>query len=338
MFNSIMSGMRPAPILESGGTFAKVSNIVIGLFSIGISFVLFMVFLDLQSDYEQYCTGLTGLFVEAFGDGQCTEMENYLFVTGAGTFVCGLLGFVLLIVGLVSTPKRKQQVIIVPQYIPTSQQYVQQPQQQYAQQPQQYVQQPKQVYATQTVNSHHQKPKSGFSIILLSVIIGVLLLPVLAGILYVWADSLSNAENLDPDGDFDGDGIINSEDLDDDGGGLPDVYAYVGIGNANCGNMQYFSYLDDINVDASSLNNWQSFTYDFDEDATSVCIEVTIYDEDSWAPDEILDFIPGSANYYQHSFDLSSGEGDASIDHDNRGENSLSIELEYTFKRVSISG
>jgi hypothetical protein len=373
MFDSIMSGMRPAPILESGGTFAKVSNIVIGLFSIGISFVLFMVFLDLQSDYEQYCTGLTGLFVEAFGDGQCTEMENYLFVTGAGTFVCGLLGFVLLIVGLVSTPKRKQQVIIVPQYIPTSQQYVQQPQQQYAQQPQQYVQQPKQVYATQTVNSHHQKPKSGFSIILLSVIIGVLLLPVLAGILYVWADSLSNAENLDPDGDFDGDGIINSEDLDDDndgfldtddwydkgnggieinftkfrawesgnydsGGGLPDVYAYVGIGNANCGNMQYFSYLDDINVDASSLNNWQSFTYDFDEDATSVCIEVTIYDEDSWAPDEILDFIPGSANYYQHSFDLSSGEGDASIDHDNRGENSLSIELEYTFKRVSING
>ena len=386
MFNSIMSGMRSAPILEAGGTFDKVSNIAIGLFSIGISFVLFMVFLDLQSDYEQYCTGLTGLFVEAFGDGQCTEMENYLFVTGAGTFVCGLLGFVFLIVGLVSTPKRKQQVIIVPQYIPTSQQYVQQPQQyvqqpqQYVQQPQQYaqqleqdVQQPKQVYATQTVNSHHQKPKSGLSIILLSVIIGVLLLPVLAGILYVWADSFSNAEYLDPDGDFDGDGIINSEDLDDDndgfldtddwydkgnggieinftkfrawesgnydsGGGLPDVYAYVGIGNANCGNMQYFSYLDDINVDASSLNNWQSFTYDFDEDATSVCIEVTIYDEDSWAPDEILDFIPGSANYYRHSFDLSSSEGDESIDHDNRGENSLSIELGYTFKRVSISG
>ena len=282
--------------------------------------------------YSSYQNSICGTFLSPLAGEDCSIWNAFNLIVGGG-------GILAISIGFRGRPPR------------TTIQYI-----------------PKQ----QTVNHIHQKPKSGFPIALLSVF-GVTLLLVFSGILYSWIVSFSNDEYLDPDGDFDGDGIINSEDLDDDndgfldnddwydkgnggieisftkfrvwgggnydsGGGLPDVYAYVGIGNANCGNMQYFSYLDDINVDASSLNNWKSFTYDFDEDATSVCIEVTIYDEDSWAPDEILDFIPGSANYYRHSFDLSSSEGDASIDHDNRGENSLSIELGYTFKRVSISG
>ena len=118
---------------------------------------------------------------------------------------------------------------------------------------------------------------------------------------------------------------------------MPDGYADVGIGDSNCGNMQYFSYLDDINQDSSTLYDWKTFVYDFEEDATSVCIEVTVYDEDSWAPDEILDFIPGTGSYYQHSIDLSSGEGNQIISHDNRGENALSIELEYSLKRITIN-
>jgi hypothetical protein len=385
MLNTSSSPMRPVPVSTGGGSFDKISNIVIGLVSIGVSFILLIAFLDLQSDYEQYCTGFVGFLVEVFSEGRCTELENYMYFTGAGTLVCGLLGFVFLILGLTSTSKGREQVIMVPQYIQQPQQFVQQPQQfvqqpqQFIQQPQQFIQQPQQhpgrhvqIDNTQSVYSNLEKPKSGLVIILVSVIIGISLVITLSGVLYVWASSLSDDENLDPEGDFDNDGIINSIDSDDDndgfedandwydkgnggieisfskfqvwdngnydsGGGLPDVYAYVGIGNSNCGSMQYFSYLDDINVDASTLYDWKTFVYDFDEDATSVCIEVTVYDEDSWAPDEILDFIPGTGNYYQHSIDLSSGEGNQIVSHDNRGENTLSIELEYSLKRIVIN-
>ncbi|MDA8843408.1 hypothetical protein N9O19_03760 [Euryarchaeota archaeon] len=387
--------MRPAPVSNGGGSFDKISNIVIGLVSIGVSFLLLIAFLDLQSDYEQYCTGFVGFLVEVFSEGQCSELENYMFFTGAGSLVCGLLGFVFLILGLASSSNARGQVVMVPQYIQQPQQFVQQPQQfvqqpqqfvqqppQFVQQPQQFVQQPPQfvqqpqqhpqrhlkIDKTQSVHSNSEKPKSGLAILFLSILITITLIIALS----VWDNSLSNDEDLDPEGDFDNDGIINSIDSDDDndgfedtndwfdkgnggieisfskfqvwdngnydsGGGLPDVYAYVGIGNSNCGDMQYFPYLDDINPDSSTLYDWKTFVYDFEEDATSVCIEVTVYDEDSWAPDEILDFIPGTGNYYQHSIDLSSGEGNQIISHDNRGENALSIELEYSLKRITIN-
>ena len=373
--------MRPAPVSNGGSSFDKISNIFIGLVSIGVSFLLLIAFLDLQSDYEQYCTGFVGFLVEVFSDGQCSELENYMFFTGAGTLVCGLLGFVFLIMGLASSSNASGRIIMVPQYIQQPQQLVQQPQQfvqqpqQFVQQPQQFVQQPQQDPQrhvqndnTKYVYSDSEKPKSGLAILLVSILISISLVISLS----VWANSLSDDENLDPEDDFDNDGIINSIDSDDDndgfedandwydkgnggikisfsrfkvwdngnydsGGGLPDVYAYVGIGNSNCEEMQYFSYLDDINVDSSTLDDWKTFVHDFEEDATSVCIEVTVYDEDSWAPDEILDFIPGTGNYYQHSIDLSSGEGNQIIDHDNRGENALSIELEYSFKRIAIN-
>ncbi|MDC3236932.1 hypothetical protein OAT73_06730 [Candidatus Poseidoniaceae archaeon] len=373
--------MRPAPVSNGGGSFDKISNIVIGLVSIGVSFLLLIAFLDLQSDYEQYCTGFVGFLVEVFSEGQCSELENYMFFTGAGSLVCGLLGFVFLILGLASSSNARGQVVMVPQYIQQPQQFVQQPPQfvqqpqQFVQQPPQFVQQPQQhpqrhlkIDKTQSVHSNSEKPKSGLAILFLSILITITLIIALS----VWDNSLSNDEDLDPEGDFDNDGIINSIDSDDDndgfedtndwfdkgnggieisfskfqvwdngnydsGGGLPDVYAYVGIGNSNCGDMQYFPYLDDINPDSSTLYDWKTFVYDFEEDATSVCIEVTVYDEDSWAPDEILDFIPGTGNYYQHSIDLSSGEGNQIISHDNRGENALSIELEYSLKRITIN-
>ena len=359
--------MRPAPVSNGGGSFDKISNIVIGLVSIGVSFLLLIAFLDLQSDYEQYCTGFVGFLVEVFSEGQCSELENYMFFTGAGSLVCGLLGFVFLILGLASSSNARGQVVMVPQYIQQPQQFVQQPPQ-FVQQPQQHPQRHLKIDKTQSVHSNSEKPKSGLAILFLSILITITLIIALS----VWDNSLSNDEDLDPEGDFDNDGIINSIDSDDDndgfedtndwfdkgnggieisfskfqvwdngnydsGGGLPDVYAYVGIGNSNCGDMQYFPYLDDINPDSSTLYDWKTFVYDFEEDATSVCIEVTVYDEDSWAPDEILDFIPGTGNYYQHSIDLSSGEGNQIISHDNRGENALSIELEYSLKRITIN-
>jgi len=97
---------------------------------------------------------------------------------------------------------------------------------------------------------------------------------------------------------------IWSEGSYDSGGGNPDVYAYVGIGDGDCEGMQYFEYLDDINEDASVLYNWKEFVTDIDDDQNRACVSVTIYDEDSWAPDEILDFVPGTGNYYNHPFVL----------------------------------
>jgi len=129
---------------------------------------------------------------------------------------------------------------------------------------------------------------------------------------------------------------IWSEGSYDSGGGNPDVYAYVGIGDGDCEGMQYFEYLDDINEDASVLYNWKEFVTDIDDDQNRACVSVTIYDEDSWAPDEILDFVPGTGNYYNHPFVLSAGEGDLIVSKDNRGENELSILLEYEISRSAV--
>ena len=122
-----------------------------------------------------------------------------------------------------------------------------------------------------------------------------------------------------------------------DSGSDPDVYAYVGIGNGDCSGMRYFEYLDDINNDASVLYDWKEYVADIDEDETSVCVSITIYDEDSWAPDEILDFVPGGGNYARHQLGLSSGGGDITVSQDNRGENQFSIYLEYEISRVAIA-
>jgi hypothetical protein len=178
-------------------------------------------------------------------------------------------------------------------------------------------------------------------------------------------------ENLSEEfSDWDGDGISDANDPDDDNdgyldendwydegnGGLiitftkfqiwsegyydsdgnPDVYAYVGIGDGDCQGMQYFEYLDDINEDASTLNNWEEYITDIDDDQSRACVSVTIYDEDPWAVDDILDFVPGNANYYNHPFVLSAGEGDILISEDNRGENELSILVEYEISRSAV--
>jgi hypothetical protein len=122
----------------------------------------------------------------------------------------------------------------------------------------------------------------------------------------------------------------------DDYGGNPDVYAYVGLGDGNCNNFQYAPYLDSIHEDASGLNYWEEFAINIPDDKHSACVSVTIYDEDSWALDEILDYVPGSANHYQHQFNLAAGEGDITVFEDNRGENELSISLSYRISRVAV--
>ena len=101
---------------ESGGAFDKGSNLIIGIVSVLAAFFMLIEYLSSKSDYEQYCTGLTGLFVEAFSGGQCSDLELYMYLTGAGSVFCGLCGFIFIIIGLQSSPKNQPQVILVPQY------------------------------------------------------------------------------------------------------------------------------------------------------------------------------------------------------------------------------
>ena len=131
------------------------------------------------------------------------------------------------------------------------------------------------------------------------------------------------------------DGTENSE--------YPDVYAYVGIGD--CVNeMEYNDYWDDINTNAAYLYNWESLAWDINDGLESVCFSITIYDENPglFAYDDILDFVPGDNNGKSYQFDLVSGvswddgEGAFVEYFDNRGENSLSIMVEYQFSTFAV--
>jgi len=176
--------------------------------------------------------------------------------------------------------------------------------------------------------------------------------------------------------DFDGDGVGDNADTDDDddgvvdvndwyvlgNGGLtleftkfqvwssgnydsgydPDVYAYVGISNCEGEYAYNDDYYEYIHADASYLEDWWSFEWDIYDSIQSVCISITIYDEDPWDVDDILDFVPDGRNGISYQFDLKTGflsedgEGIFVEYFDNRGENSLSILVEYEFSRIVI--
>ena len=177
-----------------------------------------------------------------------------------------------------------------------------------------------------------------------------------------------NQEDYDGDGkgdacddDIDGDGIINSNDWHDygngivsfsftnfsvwsggsydSGGGLPDVYPYLGVGTwdgAQCNDLDYNdNYMNYIQNDAYQLENWLTIYWDVDDDISEICFSLTMYDEDSWAVDQILDFVPGSNNGDDDIFTLTVGNSMA-YQYDNRGENSLSILLEFIVFTDSI--
>ena len=90
-----------------------------------IALISLMEYLSVKAEYDQYCTGIIGVFVEIGGGGQtCDEAEAYLgFLTfswlccGAASVGLGILGIVLL-----ATSNKQQQVMFVPQ---TGVQYVQ---------------------------------------------------------------------------------------------------------------------------------------------------------------------------------------------------------------------
>jgi len=123
-------------------------------------------------------------------------------------------------------------------------------------------------------------------------------------------------------------------------GTYPDVYAYLGISNCE-GSM---TYNDDYGwyTDVTYMEDWWTHSWNIYDNLEEICISITIYDEDPMAPDQILDFVPGNRNGIDHIFDLTSGilsDGGEEIffqSFDNRGENSLSILVEYEISRFAI--
>ncbi|MDB4865352.1 hypothetical protein OAI00_03190 [Euryarchaeota archaeon] len=155
--------------------------------------------------------------------------------------------------------------------------------------------------------------------------------------------------------DSDGDDIGNNADWDDNGNGylqiyfsyfeiwqygdydqdngLPDVYAYVGFGNWDgneCNDISYnTNYAEDVKSDADILSDWWILDYDVGDSWSSACVDVSIYDNDPWDYDDELDYVTGEPTSYLFvNIDLSVETLDI-YSYDNRGENSLSIKLEF---------
>ena len=92
----------------------QVGNLMLGLFFVFLALVLGLYNSSLQADYDQYCTGLIGFFVELGSEGKCSDLKSMIVMTTLGTGVCGLLGIVLTILGLTKSNQTKQMVVVVP--------------------------------------------------------------------------------------------------------------------------------------------------------------------------------------------------------------------------------
>ena len=118
----------------------QVGNLMLGVFFVFLAMVLGLYNSSLQADYDQYCTGLVGFFVELGSEGKCSDLKSMITMTSVGTGMCGLLGIVLTILGLTKSDQPKQMVMVVPY---TNQVYSHQPmlQQQSVNQPYQVLNQ-----------------------------------------------------------------------------------------------------------------------------------------------------------------------------------------------------
>ena len=92
----------------------QVGNLMLGVFFVFLAMVLGLYNSSLQADYDQYCTGLVGFFVELGSEGKCSDLKSMITMTSVGTGMCGLLGIVLTILGLTKSDQPKQMVMVVP--------------------------------------------------------------------------------------------------------------------------------------------------------------------------------------------------------------------------------
>jgi|GEM_PF-2695970 hypothetical protein len=114
----------------------------------------------------------------------------------------------------------------------------------------------------------------------------------------------------------------------------PDVYAYIGI-DTTCsdGDPDWYYYEYSVHSNSYDLSDWLETNWNIAETATTICIIIEIWDDDSFDDDK-LDYVEGSGTAYYYTFDLDEGDGVLSREFDNRGENDVSILLHFEFSRV----
>lgn len=75
---------------------------VISAISILVALICFILYLDIQSDYNKYCTGIVGAFARLGDGGQsCEDAKFYLFILTLSWIIFGALGLILGILGIV---------------------------------------------------------------------------------------------------------------------------------------------------------------------------------------------------------------------------------------------
>ena len=127
----------------------------------------------------------------------------------------------------------------------------------------------------------------------------------------------------------------------------PDVYAYIGVDwTCSDGDPDWYHYTYSVHSDSYELSDWMIEDWNIAETATVVCIKIEIWDDDAF-DDDRLDYVEGSGSYYYWTFDLVDGEtfsalvapGSAvySREFDNRGENDVSILLNFTISRIKFT-
>ena len=75
---------------------------VISVISLLVALICFILYLDIQSDYNKYCTGIVGAFARIGDGGQsCEDAKFYLFVLTLTWITFGALGLITGIVGII---------------------------------------------------------------------------------------------------------------------------------------------------------------------------------------------------------------------------------------------
>jgi len=127
----------------------------------------------------------------------------------------------------------------------------------------------------------------------------------------------------------------------------PDVYAYIGVDwTCSDGDPDWSHSTYSVHSDSYELSDWMIENWNIAETATVVCIKIEIWDDDAF-DDDRLDYVEGDSSYYYYTFDLVDGETFSSSvapglaiytqEYDNRGENDVSILLNFTISRIQFT-
>ena len=75
---------------------------VVSVISLLVALICFILYLDIQSDYNKYCTGIVGAFARLGDGGQsCEDAKFFLILLTLSWIIFGALGIILGIVGII---------------------------------------------------------------------------------------------------------------------------------------------------------------------------------------------------------------------------------------------